>query len=117
MKASPEQIAAFRAFQLSQAGKPYRPSNGTDGEIFESDHCDKCARLEADGVDCPILGRAYAYSISHPDYPAEWVRDNEGFPTCTAFWPEGKPEPYRCQETPDMFNQPEEKEYARKNQE
>ena len=70
-------------------GESYRPANGTEGEIFMSHFCEKCKK---DGYTddtpekgCQILAFSMAYEIGDPDYPAEWVYDKDGLPTCTAF--------------------------------
>lgn len=74
--------------------EPYRPSNGTDGEIFYETQCAGCAR-ESGGKHCRLIGLAMAYNIGHPGYPKEWVRDADGGwpgnPRCTAF---RDPKPY-----------------------
>ena len=85
----------------------YRPSNGTEGEMFMEKWCWQCERERAyeedDEPPCPILDASMAYSIDDPKYPEEWVQDNEG-PRCTAFVPEGDPIPKpRCEHTQDMF--------------
>ena len=73
------------------AGKPYRPSNGTEGMVFQYAYCDRCAkdakyRETEDGADgCRILANALSYNIGDPEYPAEWTHDERGRPTCTAF--------------------------------
>lgn len=74
---------------------PYRPSNGTDGVIFESFFCDRCAHDNFDENTgeggCPILASAHAYRITEPGYPTEWVRDADDTDCetarCTKFTP------------------------------
>lgn len=70
--------------------KPYRPSNGSEGEGFMEAFCFRCAR---DGEDSPcfILGRALGHNIGDPDYPPEWVQDEQGS-RCTAFTLEASPD-------------------------
>jgi len=74
--------------------KPYRPSNGTEGDYFMADFCNKCAREAAyrrdpDANDCcDILVMTFAVGIDDPAYPKEWVTDDKG-PRCTAFELEG----------------------------
>lgn len=90
---------------------PYRPSNGTEGDIFQEAYCVRCKRDqafqesggEADG--CPILAATMAYRLEDEKYPKEWRRqvgDNEwpGTAECTAFEPIG---PERCKHTAEMF--------------
>lgn len=55
---------------------PYRPANGTEGDIFESNWCSKCKK---DEIFCPILCDAYC-----GEQPAQWIYLNNK-PTCTAF--------------------------------
>ena len=86
------------------AGEPYRPSNGTEGEMFACEFCYRCSRYgnDEDGY-CDIQIRSFWSDIGEPDYPAEWVFDAEGYPTCTAFTLED-PQPQRCDKTLDMFD-------------
>ena len=58
----------------------YRPSNSTDGAMFEARHCDQCKA----GVECPIWSAAMSYNVSDSRYPSEWTYKN-GQPICTAF--------------------------------
>lgn len=67
----------------SEAGKPYRPSNGTEGGIFMSQFCDRCGKCE-DGF-CEIISDTMLLDTDDPNYPKEWKFDAEGCPTCTAF--------------------------------
>lgn len=66
--------------------EPYRPSNGTEGEMFCKDWCRRCRR-EQNGRQCKILTATLIYSVDEPDYPKEWVIDvgEPGNPRCTAF--------------------------------
>lgn len=67
------------------AGKaiPWRPSNGTGGDIFRADWCDKCHR-EQGNRKCKIFTKTLIYDINDPEYPKEWIDDDDG-PRCTAF--------------------------------
>ena len=91
---------------MSHAGtyRPYRPSNGTEGDIFMAEWCEKCALANYDDPDraCMIQLRALAHGIDEPEYPGEWNYSNAGIPQCTAFTVKEPPEP-RCEKTPDMF--------------
>jgi hypothetical protein len=82
-------------------GRPYRPSNGTEGHDFQSRWCGHCANDDVDeDMLCPILGNAL-----FGDQPAEWVYRNRQ-PTCTAFVRFGDDGPLplpRCARTPDFF--------------
>jgi hypothetical protein len=79
----------------------YRPSNGTEGDIFMEAWCSRCQR-DANG-DCPILAATMALDVDDEAYPSEWiVVDND--PMCTAFVAAGEPLPTpRCTRTADMF--------------
>lgn len=88
---------------------PYRPSNGSEGEYFESKFCLQCARVDEDPHGgCPIWGAAIEFGADDPNYPKELRLDERGRPTCTGFQcadgEGGTPVMnYRCDETPDMF--------------
>lgn len=78
------------------AWKPYRPSNGTEGQMFIEAWCANCARdarfKDGEGKGCSILGRTLLFDLSDPLYPVEWIRaanDDEwpGTARCTAFRP------------------------------
>lgn len=84
----------------------YRPSNGTEGDIFMGKWCAECACHSFDEdseVLCPILGNVMAFSVDDPEYPSEWTYNDKGDPICTAFKYEGDEETYRCEHTIDMF--------------
>jgi hypothetical protein len=73
-------------------GKVYRPSNGTEGEMFMSRWCDRCALDEGRGGTCDRVMRAMAYKPNEIAYPREWrIRWLErGFEAwCEAFVPLG----------------------------
>jgi hypothetical protein len=74
--------------------QPYRPSNGTEGEIFCDNWCNKCERDAAYQADperadgCVILSATLIYDLLDKEYPPEWIWDGEGYhrtPRCTAF--------------------------------
>ena len=60
----------------------YRPSNGTEGDMFMSWNCHGCLRdhafhAENSGTGCEIIAR----SMVDDAKPAEWTRDpDSGFP-------------------------------------
>ena len=91
------------------SAQPYRPSNGTEGDAFYAQWCQRCERERAyresryDDPDlaCPIVTRAMALKITNPDYPREWISDEAG-PRCTAFTTDPM-NPTRCDRTADMF--------------
>jgi hypothetical protein len=68
--------------------KLYRPSNGTEGEIFESKFCGRCKHdkfHEDESQGCDILLRALLFDKEDEGYPTEWTYDENDLPTCTAF--------------------------------
>lgn len=82
-------------------GKPFRPSNGTEGCIFESRYCEHCSRDAAFRHDmenndgCEILAAAHA-----GEQPPQWVwRDGMGH--CTNF-SDDPANPVRCPFTKEM---------------
>jgi hypothetical protein len=73
--------------------EPFRPSNGTSGDIFCAQWCDMCQKERAyrENPDhesgCEILSATLIQDIDDEDYPKEWVYGPSG-PMCTAFQPE-----------------------------
>lgn len=73
--------------------RPYRPSNGTEGEGFTGHWCDRCLRDRAVRVHqdyengCDILARALMFRGDDPNYPVEWQQytDEPWEAFCTAF--------------------------------
>ena len=73
--------------------RPYRPSNGAEGADFIGAWCGRCKRDAAyragTGDSCPIVASTMVYSVNDPNYPAEWVQnDDDVFGSsarCTAF--------------------------------
>lgn len=77
--------------------KLYQPSNGTEGMIFTSYYCDRCTF--DDGVSqygdekaCTLLLNSMMYGTDDPEYPQEWIEDEDGNGTCTKFILEGSKE-------------------------
>lgn len=70
-------------------GEAYRPSNGTEGAMFEEIWCLRCKKdqdwQEHEKDSCPILLRALKCWSDDPDYPKEWAYQEDGAPCCTAF--------------------------------
>jgi hypothetical protein len=109
----PDSLAAMLK---KRAGEKYRPSNGTEGEIFITSWCGKCQRDKAmrEGFDidecddnerCDIIANTFAYDVEDPEYPIEWQYDKDGQPCCTAYVPAGEVlPPQRCEHTQDMFS-------------
>lgn len=99
---------AARFFKAS-AGELYRPSNGTEGELFQDTWCADCEadrafredHEQADG--CPIIAAAMALSIDDPNYPPAWRYRDDGQPMCAAFQQIGTTVTPRCADTLEMF--------------
>lgn len=71
-------------------GQLYEPSNGEEGDRFESLFCNQCRHrgVPEEGTGCEISLRAYWILICDPRYPREWIYGLDGQPTCTAFAPD-----------------------------
>lgn len=65
------------------AGAKYRPSNGTEGEMFRGCFCTRCVKDVNN--NCPIYVQALIRGTDDPEYPKEWVIAEDGQPRCTAF--------------------------------
>ena len=77
---------AFIARDVSD-GKKYRPSNGTEGDIFMSRFCGCCIKhpINSDAKrQCRILLKTFAYDLDDPKYPPQWLYKN-GRPLCISF--------------------------------
>lgn len=66
------------------AGKPYRPSNGLEGDLFRQAFCGNCIRWNED-VGCRIAHDTMDYCKDDPEYPREWIYGDDGQPKCTAY--------------------------------
>jgi hypothetical protein len=55
---------------------PYKPANGTEGDIFEANWCNKCKKND---ILCPILCDAYC-----GEQPVQWIYWNNK-PICIVF--------------------------------
>ena len=71
------------------AGKPYRPSNGTEGEMFMERFCYQCVHdaeyQETMESGCKILANTMVFDVDDEEYSKEWVHDDKGNPICTRF--------------------------------
>lgn len=72
--------------------RPYRPSNGSEGEWFQARFCDQCARdaeyRQTQENGCEILANALCFGGDESGFPNEWVEDDDGQnQRCTAFEP------------------------------
>lgn len=72
-------------------GKPYRPSNGSEGDYFINEFCHNCihGKYEHTGDindnPCDIISNSMAFDKDDPNYPKQWTHDENGYPTCTAW--------------------------------
>lgn len=74
---------------MSKPVEIYRPCNGTEGDWFRAQFCDKCQRDKPEIEEyCDILGRTFLHAEDAPEYPSQWRIENDK-PVCTAFWPHG----------------------------
>lgn len=80
-------LAAVQRAKL--AGTAFRPSNGTEGMIFEETWCDRCTH----SMDCDLQFLSMIHEINESEYPKQWVHDAEGKPTCTEFEDKGRVTP------------------------
>lgn len=88
--------------------KLYRPCNGSEGDWFRAQFCDECQRDRPEVEQyCEILGLTFLHDTDEPEYPKQWVVENDK-PRCTAFWPNGvADDPVRIvndDRTIDMFS-------------
>ena len=67
------------------AGKPYRPSNGEEGDRFMSAYCTDCVLCGEEGCEKGLDSASFWCDIGEEGYPAEWQYGPDGQPTCTAF--------------------------------
>ena len=67
------------------AGKKWRPSNGTEGDMFQEMYCRKCQKDEINGEICDILTYSFFFDIDHENYPNELQIGCDGQPMCIAF--------------------------------
>lgn len=96
------------AAYVKHAGEKYRPSNGTEGQLFLDAFCRRCQRDghgdDDDGQRCEINGLTMIYQVGEAEYPTEWQYGKDGQPCCTAFVPAGEPIPApRCTKTLELF--------------
>lgn len=59
-------------------GALYRPSNGTEGELFQAEQCGPCRKRSW----CKIILRSHAYDVDHPSYPRDLLVGADGWGYC-----------------------------------
>jgi hypothetical protein len=63
----------------------YRPSNGTEGDFFMDKFCFRC-RNDSEDAQCSLLIASMVFDVDDPEYPSEWVQNEDGIGGyCTAF--------------------------------
>lgn len=71
--------------------RKYQPSNGTEGDIFINQFCNRCCHEKFIHTQndndkmCNIFSDSLIYNIKDEEYPKEWIYDNNGLPICTKF--------------------------------
>ena len=74
-----------------ESGSSYCPSNGTEGMWFIEKFCMNCIHekfihtQDDDDKKCDILTNTMVYDWKDPNYPREWIYDENDKPCCTAF--------------------------------
>jgi hypothetical protein len=84
------------------AGEKYRPSNGTEGEIFMAVWCYRCTRWSAES-GCEIANATMFFDVDESDYPAEWRIGEDGQPECTAYGLKCEPVLSKDERQSDLF--------------
>ncbi len=99
-----------------RTGKPYQPSNGSEGWRFTGEFCEQCRfekflhTAKKGDLACGILSATIVWDPKDEQYPKEWIYDENDNPTCTAFkkWDWGNEQ--------DGWNDPPEEEPIDPNQ-
>lgn len=68
--------------------RKYCPSNGSEGDWFESEFCMQCINTNPDPTkrpQCQIWCAAVCHTVNEPGFPKEWTYDSNNKPTCTAW--------------------------------
>lgn len=72
-------------------GRPYQPSNGTEGIIFHETYCTFCVKdvkfrkTEMPDDGCPIIVNTMIFSPGEKAYPKEFIYNDQGEGICTAY--------------------------------
>jgi len=62
-----------------RAGQKYRPSNGTEGDMFMYQYCRRCRKYD----NCDLVSLSILHDVDDPEYPEEWQYGENGQPVCT----------------------------------
>jgi hypothetical protein len=97
--------------------KPYRPSNGSEGLVFQHRYCNRCIHDKAVREEpprwesgCQVWASALMFKTDEPEYPPELVYANEEdvfSGRCTKF-EQDPAEPVYGPDTPRTFPLPSE---------
>lgn len=90
--------------------KKYQPSNGTEGMFFIEKHCYNCIHGKYEHTQrcednpCEILTNTMLHNVNDKEYPKEWIYNEYGEPTCTAWkkWDWGRDDDGNFIEPPEM---------------
>lgn len=74
----------------SRAGRKYRPSNGTEGDMFMREFCEQCKHDDGEDKLCEIIALSMSYDVEHDEYPVEWQYGKDGQPLCVKYENEEK---------------------------
>lgn len=74
-----------------RAGKPFYPSNGTEGMMFTEEFCECClhekfTHTQRHGDEqCEIFSLTMFHDPRDKEYPKEWIFNELGWPVCTSW--------------------------------
>ena len=66
--------------------RKYQPSNGCEGMWFTETYCMNCLHCDPDPrgeKQCDILCASMAFQTKDPEYPKEWIYNEQDEPVCT----------------------------------
>ena len=78
-------VALTPASCWASSRKLYAPANSAEGMHFCQTFCDHCANKDDSPEGCQILTKALLFDVDHYEYPKEWIYNDHGKPTCSAF--------------------------------
>jgi hypothetical protein len=65
-------------YRNADGKKLYRPSNGTEGEIFIAKFCAHCKHDHPEiGDYCKILNATLMYTTREKEYPQQWIYEDD----------------------------------------
>lgn len=69
-----------------KAGESFKPIGFVEEEKFLKEFCYNCIWAN----ECSTLIKALNLAKNHPQYPDDWVHDEDGIPQCKSFIYNGK---------------------------